>query len=207
MSRRSRRSSKTSPTVTVLVGLVLGFIVAYYTPGIGLKAKSDEVESLRLKLAEKEAEVENLTAMTAKLESELEQIQEKLQDLEERLNTTLVLLPNREYFRLVKQFIEAANNTVYVAMYVMKYDVTEKDDPVNILLDALVDAKRRGLDVRVLVDDPTKRSYADTIEFLKNHSIPVRLDRSSGITTHVKLVIIDGKYVFLGSHNWTESAL
>ena len=207
MGRRGRRSGKTSPAATILVGLVLGFIVAYYTPGIGLKAKSDELEALRLKLAEKEAEVENLTAMATKLQSELEQTREKLRDLEQRLNVTVVLLPNREYFPLVKRFIESANDTVYVAMYVMKYDVDERDDPVNMLLDALVDAERRGLDVRVLVDDPTKRSYADTIGFLKNHSIPVRLDRSSGTTTHVKLVIIDSKYVLLGSHNWTESAL
>ena len=90
-------------------------------------------------------------AMATKLQSELEQTREKLRDLEQRLNVTVVLLPNREYFPLVKRFIESANDTVYVAMYVMKYDVDERDDPVNMLLDALVDAERRGLDIRVLV--------------------------------------------------------
>jgi len=40
-----------------------------------------------------------------------------------------------------------------------------------------------------------------------SHNISVKLDESSGRTTHTKLVIIDGKIVFLGSHNWTQSAL
>jgi len=35
----------------------------------------------------------------------------------------------------------------------------------------------------------------------------VRLDESASRRTHAKIVVIDSRVVFIGSHNWTESAL
>lgn len=94
-----------------------------------------------------------------------------------------------------------------MAIYVVKYDPQEAEDPVNILLRSLVAARRNGLDVKVLVDDETNDTYRQTITYLRENGVSVRLDRSSGITTHTKIVVVDGRYVLIGSHNWTESAL
>ncbi|MEM3047173.1 MAG: phospholipase D-like domain-containing protein, partial [Candidatus Bathyarchaeia archaeon] len=102
---------------------------------------------------------------------------------------------------------EAANRSIHAAVYVVKYDPGDLDDPVNALLQSLVEAKSRGLDVRVLVDEETNSSYRQTITYLCENGVPVKLDRSSGVTTHTKIVIIDGRYLIVGSHNWTESAL
>lgn len=119
----------------------------------------------------------------------------------------VVIIEDSQYLGTVAPLIRAANESVYVIMFVMKYDPGDSDDPVNDLLSLLASAAQRGVDVRVLVDEETRDSYPQTIGFLKEHGISVRLDKSSGITTHAKVVIVDGKYVVIGSHNWTESAL
>lgn len=121
--------------------------------------------------------------------------------------SAIEFLPDVKYYERLLDLLPRANRSVYVVMFVMKYDPREPRDPVNNLLNLLADLKRRGVDVRIIVDDETYESYPATIEFLKNNTIPVKLDESRGRTTHSKIVIIDDDYVFLGSHNWTESAL
>lgn len=119
------------------------------------------------------------------------------------------LLPNKLYFERVSELIRGAEKSVYVVMFVMKYDPGESPerDPANALIELLVDARSRGLDVRVVVDDTTRQSYPETIEHLKARGVPVRLDPRAGVTTHAKIVVIDGRCAAIGSHNWTESAL
>ena len=121
----------------------------------------------------------------------------------------LELLPDEKYIVAVSRLIASANKSVHVIMYVAKYDPKQsaEEDPANMLLELLASAKRRGLDVRVVVDDVTKQSYPETIEFLKSRGVPVRLDPKAGVTTHAKVVIVDGEWVVIGSHNWTQSAL
>ncbi|MEM5825581.1 MAG: phospholipase D-like domain-containing protein, partial [Thermofilaceae archaeon] len=122
---------------------------------------------------------------------------------------TVELLPNKAYFERVSDLIRRAEKSVYVAMFVMKYDPRESPerDPANALIELLVDARNRGLDVRVVVDDTTRQSYPETIEYLKSKGVPVRLDPKAGVTTHAKIVVVDGRCSVIGSHNWTEAAL
>lgn len=63
------------------------------------------------------------------------------------------------------------------------------------------------VDIRVVVDDVTFKSYKETIDYLEQNEGPIKLDPKKGVTAHVKIMVIDGKHVFVGSHNWTESAL
>lgn len=121
----------------------------------------------------------------------------------------LELLPDGRYVVAVSRLIASANKSVHVIMYVAKYDPKQsaEEDPANMLLELLASAKRKGLDVRVVVDDVTKQSYPETLDFLRSRNVPVRLDPKAGVTTHAKVVIIDGEWVAIGSHNWTQSAL
>ncbi len=120
---------------------------------------------------------------------------------------SVVLLTDKEYMSNLLYLLDHADSYVHVIMFVVKYDAREENDPVNQVLHRLVDLADRGVDVRIIVDDATLRSYSDTIRFLKDHGINVKLDESSGRTTHTKMVIIDGEILLVGSHNWTESAL
>ncbi|MEL9940774.1 MAG: phospholipase D-like domain-containing protein [Ignisphaera sp.] len=117
------------------------------------------------------------------------------------------VLVDKSYFQAVQSLLERANKSIYIAMYAMKYDPAEPGDPVNKLLNIVVNKSRYGVDVKIVVDDVTYKDYPDTIAFLLGNNISVRLDESSGRTIHAKLVIVDNRTAVLGSHNWTESAL
>ncbi len=79
---------------------------------------------------------------------------------------------------------------------------------------ALVNAKRRGVKIRIVLDrssnDPAENKYTKYL-FLKNAQIDVRFAKPhrhwnrDGIM-HNKFAVIDNKCVITGSANWTASA-
>lgn len=96
--------------------------------------------------------------------------------------------------------IETAKTRVWFAMY----EFTLKDVAL-----ALVAAKKRGLDVRGLVDAGESANSYDKpiIAELVAAGIPVETERhadGNGIM-HIKAIVTDSAYA-LGSYNWTNSA-
>lgn len=79
---------------------------------------------------------------------------------------SLNLLLDREYYNAVLGALGSANRSVYIIMYVVKYDPGERGDPVNTLLETLAGLKNKGVDVKIVVDDTTYKSYSDTIYLL-----------------------------------------
>ena len=96
--------------------------------------------------------------------------------------------------------IDAAKSKIYFAIY----EFTLKD-----IANALVAAKKRGVEVRGLVDaGESANSYdAPIIAELTNAGIPVETEKhadGNGIM-HIKAIVTDSAYA-LGSYNWTGSA-
>jgi cardiolipin synthase len=96
---------------------------------------------------------------------------------------------------------------MFEASYYRKYP----DSPSNQLIDALLNASRRGLKVEVILDismksDRTNTRNLETGKILKKGGVEVFFDPKN-ITTHTKLLIIDESIVVLGSTNWTYNAL
>lgn len=180
----------------LVAGLLTGYGLAFI-----------EASQLRSQVASLQSELQAKTRSLSQVEGELTSLRGNYTRLLAAVNLSLALLPDRAYFPQALSLLAAANRSIHAAIYVVKYDPGDADDPVNALLEGLVAARRKGLDVRVLVDEETNASYRQTITYLQEHGVPVRLDRSSGITTHTKIVVIDGRYLIVGSHNWTESAL
>jgi len=123
---------------------------------------------------------------------------------------TIVPLPDWDGLTVYASFlldqIQQASSSVHVVLYRMSYYAGYRDSTTNALLDALIAAASRGLDVRVLLDDCSY--YPDSAEanlaaaiYLLVHGVEVRFDAPSE-TTHAKLVLIDGGSVVLGSTNW-----
>ncbi|RLF23279.1 MAG: hypothetical protein DRN15_06775 [Thermoprotei archaeon] len=182
--------------ITWALGLLSGYVICWYMLSPSLEA----FESLSERLYKLREEYSALSERYRVLLAELENIKELLK-------IRAYALVDAEYYTSLLNYIERANRSIAVMMYMIKYDVDEPNDPVNTLIDALGRAVKRGVVVRVVIDDVTLDEFPQTIEFMKSHGILVRLDESSAIRTHVKLVIIDGYVVFIGSHNWTESGL
>ena len=93
----------------------------------------------------------------------------------------------------------------------MVYDPDDSVDWANDLVRELVYASQRGIDVSVRIEYET---YFDTMygnreafDYLQANNVHVTLDYDGTTTDHMKLVIIDDEIVYIGSHNWSESAL
>jgi phosphatidylserine/phosphatidylglycerophosphate/cardiolipin synthase-like enzyme len=70
---------------------------------------------------------------------------------------------------------------------------------------ALSDAKKRGVDVKVLLDKSQKSQKYTSLTYLVNQGIPVWIDHRPAIA-HNKVLIVDRETVQTGSFNYTKAA-
>jgi phosphatidylserine/phosphatidylglycerophosphate/cardiolipin synthase-like enzyme len=70
---------------------------------------------------------------------------------------------------------------------------------------ALVDAKRRSLDVEILLDKGQQTEKYSSADFVKHAGIPTLIDAVYA-TAQNKVVEIEGETVLTGSFNFTKSA-
>jgi phosphatidylserine/phosphatidylglycerophosphate/cardiolipin synthase-like enzyme len=97
---------------------------------------------------------------------------------------------------LLISLINRANRSVYVAVYSFTRDS---------LATALISAKERGVEVRVVIE--RERAYEQGSEYprLKSAGVDVRLDGNPNFMHH-KFMVIDGYVVVTGSYNWSTAA-
>jgi phosphatidylserine/phosphatidylglycerophosphate/cardiolipin synthase-like enzyme len=97
---------------------------------------------------------------------------------------------------LLINLINRANRSVYVAVYSFTRDS---------LATALISAKERGVEVRVVIE--RERAYEQGSEYprLKSAGVDVRLDGNPN-SMHHKFMVIDGYIVVTGSYNWSSAA-
>lgn len=70
---------------------------------------------------------------------------------------------------------------------------------------ALLEAHRRGVDVRMVLDKSQQSARYSSYTFLKNAGVPVRTNARHAIM-HNKYLIVDSRNVQLGSFNYTRAA-
>lgn len=73
------------------------------------------------------------------------------------------------------------------------------------IVEALVRAKERGVDVQLIADKTTPCERASGIEPLAASGVPVWIDDQVRIA-HAKTMVIDGAVTLAGSMNWTNGA-
>ncbi|NJE62530.1 phospholipase [Thermococcus sp. 21S7] len=157
------------------------------------------------------AELERTKGELKEREDEMRELRANLSRCNAQLETTLTgdltvkLLTDEEYYKNVIDAINGAEKSIYVMMFSMLYDPDDGFDWANDLIRALVAAKNRGVEVHVLLEDGVE-SNREAYGYLRSHGVDVSFD-SPGTTLHAKVVVIDGRLVFIGSHNWSESAL
>ncbi|MDA8170785.1 MAG: phospholipase D family protein [Nitrospiraceae bacterium] len=70
---------------------------------------------------------------------------------------------------------------------------------------ALIRARRRGVDVEVIIDRQKATGRYSEVRFFRNQRIPVYLDSREELM-HDKVMVIDSRIVITGSFNWTRAA-
>ena len=110
--------------------------------------------------------------------------------------TKVYFSPNGGCTGAIVREINGAQKTVDVMMY----SFTSRP-----IVQAMDQAKARGVAIRVLLDKGQEtQKYAKGRYFI-NKGISVKYDTGSGLM-HNKVGIIDGKVLFTGSFNWTAQA-
>ena len=121
------------------------------------------------------------------------------------------IIPSGKYFDKVHSLLNEASKSIFVAMYSFKYYTEYPLSPSNVLMQDLIKAKERGLDVEVLLDvsnfnDKETKENQKTGEILSRNGVKVYYDKMN-VTTHAKTIVIDSRYSVVGSNNWTYSGL
>lgn len=91
--------------------------------------------------------------------------------------------------------IDNAKHYIYIPSFIFTHDA---------LADALVRAKRRGVDVRLIVDAVNTTTARSKVKFLRNAGVPVKVENYAG-KLHSKSIIIDDDYIISGSMNYSMS--
>ncbi len=120
-----------------------------------------------------------------------------------------------KYFPAVKKAISKAQKSIKVVMFTVESSLIRQDSKPNQLIDALIEAKNRGVGAEVILDQnidfvktfswEAKIKSTGAYRRLKGAGIKVFYDEPARYT-HAKCVIIDKKIVILGSTNWTEAS-
>lgn len=93
-------------------------------------------------------------------------------------------------------FISSATRTLDIAIYSITHDG---------IVQAIQDAKSRGVQVRMVVDRSQSNGTHSLVSTLKSAGIPLKIGNVRGIM-HNKFTIRDGNMIETGSYNYTSNA-
>ena len=110
----------------------------------------------------------------------------------------VVFFPNEQNQLKVTNMIIQAKKTLDVCMFTMTNDKLYK---------AVLDAKKNGVNVRIITDDECVKQLGSDIYKLVINGVPVKTDDNAQYHMHHKFVIIDSKVILTGSFNWTVQAV
>jgi phosphatidylserine/phosphatidylglycerophosphate/cardiolipin synthase-like enzyme len=115
------------------------------------------------------------------------------------------------YVPVALKLIREAKASIQVIMFEMAWYGQHRETPSNQLIQALIEARRRGVKVEVILEtregkDRTTERNRVTGKRLAEGGVEVYFDPPSR-TTHAKTLLFDGRLALVGSTNWTYNAL
>ena len=123
----------------------------------------------------------------------------------------VTFLENERYFETLLATFSQAREEIVLAVYLFKTNGYRANYPDRIVA-SLGEAAKRGVKVLVLLestgdrDSFIERANRETAERLREAGVSVEFDQSSE-RTHIKMIVVDRRILFVGSHNMTNSGL
>ena len=121
------------------------------------------------------------------------------------LNASAEVLFGEKYQQTLHKHLTRAEKSITIAMYFIILE-PKGEGPINELVNDLVDAKNRGVSVKVLLESSKLKASRLAYKKLKENNIAVYFDTPKQLL-HIKGIAIDDRYLFLGSANWSRAAM
>ncbi|AWV06028.1 phospholipase D-like domain-containing protein [Marilutibacter maris] len=112
------------------------------------------------------------------------------------VESTACFTPGDSCLRKLRELCTSARAAVDICVF------TISDDRLR---DAILQAHKRGVQVRVISDNDKLFDAGNDVDWLRGKGVPVRLDDSPHHMHH-KFALFDGRLLANGSFNWTRSA-
>ena len=116
-----------------------------------------------------------------------------------------------QYIYFIDRLMKEAKESIRIVMFFMRSE-PEIKYPTDTLFATIVEAKERGVKVQVILDKDVEGDVyksrlinKNAYDFFVKNNIDVTYDNPEELT-HSKMVIVDGKHVVIGSHNWTAGS-
>jgi phosphatidylserine/phosphatidylglycerophosphate/cardiolipin synthase-like enzyme len=69
----------------------------------------------------------------------------------------------------------------------------------------LIDAKNRGVEVKIIIEEENAYGQGSDYRMLKEAGVDIRLDGNPALMHH-KFMVVDGEIIVTGSYNWSTAA-
>ena len=120
---------------------------------------------------------------------------------------------SRNYYPAVVKLIAGAKHSIKINLYEVEYYLNYMDSPSNTLVQGLIDAAQRGVEVTAVVDRSS--FWAEGRHDVPNMRVAKMLAKAGAtvyldpdeITSHQKIIIIDRDVVVVASANWKQYSL
>ncbi|MCQ9205989.1 MAG: phospholipase D-like domain-containing protein, partial [Omnitrophica bacterium] len=122
-------------------------------------------------------------------------------------------ISDRSYEEAVIALLDNAQNSIVISMYSISLGTNTKN-PVKLLLNDLLEARERGVEVTLYLNTRFRDSNKGGNSFigspifkkLENAGVVIHFIPSNR-RLHDKLIVVDSRYIVEGSANWSISAL
>lgn len=95
----------------------------------------------------------------------------------------------------INKLIDKAEKSIKIGAYLITHNDFSKK---------LVEAQKRGVDIKIIIDATSASSDFSKVKFLRENGIKVKIENFAG-KMHMKTLSIDDKYFISGSMNFTKS--
>jgi len=127
----------------------------------------------------------------------------------------VTLLINKDYLWVLSKYIRNAKKEILISSFMWCCNPIKYGSYPCKLIDEIVDAVKRGVKVTIVFEKDYRGDYScnKVTSLIFKDKLDKRYKNFSMyydsplIRSHQKVILIDGRYCFIGSHNLTQSAL